>query len=202
VVRLVDDEHVGDLEDAGLRRLDPVAHAGGEGDDRGVRRGATSTSDCPTPTVSTMTSSNPAASRTSTACGVANDRPPRWPRDAIERMNTSGSAWWPCMRTRSPSSAPPENGDDGSTARIRDGPSAGTELRRDRVGEGRLPHPRRARDPEDPRPAGARVQRGDDLAQLGRRPVLGHGEQARERAPLTAVETGEESADLDHAHLS
>src|SRR3954447_16749625 len=31
-------------------------------------------------------------------------------------MNTSASVAWSCIRTRSPSSAPPENGDDGSTA--------------------------------------------------------------------------------------
>src|SRR4051794_30000608 len=32
-------------------------------------------------------------------------------------MKTPASVAWSCMRTRSPSSAPPENGDDGSTAR-------------------------------------------------------------------------------------
>ena len=35
-VGLVDDEDVGDLEDAGLGRLDPVAHARGEEDEGGV----------------------------------------------------------------------------------------------------------------------------------------------------------------------
>ena len=75
-----------------------------------------STSDCPTPTVSMITTSKPAASSTRNACGVAQAIPPRWPRVAIERMNTSGSVAWPCIRIRSPSSAPPENGEDGSTA--------------------------------------------------------------------------------------
>ena len=28
------------------------------------------------------------------ACGVAHDSPPRWPREAIERMNTSVSVAW------------------------------------------------------------------------------------------------------------
>ena len=77
---------------------------------------ATSTSDCPTPTVSSSTTSQPAASSTRSACGAAHDSPPRWPREAIERMKTSGSAAWSDIRIRSPSSAPPENGDDGSTA--------------------------------------------------------------------------------------
>ena len=31
-------------------------------------------------------------------------------------MNTPSSVAWSCIRTRSPSSAPPENGEDGSTA--------------------------------------------------------------------------------------
>jgi len=77
---------------------------------------ATSTSAWPTPTVSTSTTSQPAASSTRTACGVAQASPPRWPRLAIDRMNTFGSVAWSCIRTRSPSSAPPENGEDGSTA--------------------------------------------------------------------------------------
>ncbi len=47
---------------------------------------ATSTSDCPTPTVATSTTSQPAASSTLRACGAAHDSPPRCPRLAIERM--------------------------------------------------------------------------------------------------------------------
>ena len=63
--------------------------------------------------------SNPITSGSSTrrACGVAHDRPPRWPREAMERMKTSPSVAWSCIRTRSPSSAPPVNGEDESTAR-------------------------------------------------------------------------------------
>ena len=47
---------------------------------------------------------------------VVGDSPPRCPREATERMKTSGCA--PCspMRTRSPSTAPPVMGLDGSTA--------------------------------------------------------------------------------------
>ncbi len=71
---------------------------------------------CPTPTVSISTTSQPAASSTRRACGVAHASPPRWPRVAIERMNTPSSVACSPIRTRSPSSAPPENGDDGSTA--------------------------------------------------------------------------------------
>src|SRR5579875_3005711 len=77
---------------------------------------ATATSACPTPTVSTSTTSQRAASSTRSACGTAADNPPSWPREAIDRMNTPSSVAWSCIRTRSPSSAPPENGEDGSTA--------------------------------------------------------------------------------------
>ena len=63
-VGLVDDEHVGDLEDAGLGRLDAVAHPGREEHQGGVGGAATSTSDWPTPTVSRSTTSQPAASST------------------------------------------------------------------------------------------------------------------------------------------
>jgi hypothetical protein len=79
-------------------------------------RPAISTSLCPTPTVSTRITSQPAASSTRSACGVVHARPPRWPREAIERMYTSRSSAWSCIRTRSPRRAPPEKGDDGSTA--------------------------------------------------------------------------------------
>ena len=77
---------------------------------------ATSISACPTPTVSTKITGKPAASSTATAAVVERDRPPSWPRVASERMKTPSSVAWRCMRTRSPSSAPPENGLDGSTA--------------------------------------------------------------------------------------
>ena len=86
-VGLVDHEDVGDLEDAGLHRLDRVAHARGEQHQRGVgqaRRPRPRPG--PTPTVSTRTTSQPAPSSTRTACGVAADSPPRWPRLDIDRM--------------------------------------------------------------------------------------------------------------------
>ena len=47
---------------------------------------AISTSVWPTPTVSTSTTSQPAASSTRSACGVVQASPPRWPREAIDRM--------------------------------------------------------------------------------------------------------------------
>ena len=77
---------------------------------------ATSISTWPTPTVSTSTNGRPAASMARMASGVAKARPPRWPRVAIDRMKTPWSVACDCMRTRSPRKAPPEKGDEGSTA--------------------------------------------------------------------------------------
>ncbi len=78
---------------------------------------ATSTSDWPTPTVSISTTSQLAASRTRSTCGVVAASPPRCPREAIDRMKTPSSVACSCMRIRSPRRAPPENGEEGSTAR-------------------------------------------------------------------------------------
>ena len=75
-----------------------------------------STSSWPTPTVSMMTMSLPAASSTSAASPVARASPPRWPRVAMLRMNTPASPACACIRTRSPRTAPPVNGLVGSTA--------------------------------------------------------------------------------------
>ena len=125
---------------------------------------ATSTSTWPTPTVSTITHGHPAASSTRTASGVASASPPRWPRVAIERMNTPASRAWSCMRTRSPRMAPPVNGDDGSMAstatarRPRHGPPAA------RAGEGRLAGARRAGDADGVGVAAERVGEAADGA--------------------------------------
>ena len=77
---------------------------------------ATSTSLCPVPTVSSRTMSNPDASRTAAAAVDVAASPPACPRAAIERMKTPSSEAYACIRTRSPRSAPPVIGDDGSTA--------------------------------------------------------------------------------------
>ena len=77
---------------------------------------ATSTSLWPVPTVSIRIRSKPAASSTAAADVEVDASPPAWPRDAIDRMNTASSSACACIRTRSPSSAPPVIGLDGSTA--------------------------------------------------------------------------------------
>ena len=74
----------------------------------------TSTSAWPTPTVSRNTSSLPEASISSAACSAASASPPSAPRVAIERMKTPGSRKCSESRMRSPSRAPPRNGELGS----------------------------------------------------------------------------------------
>ena len=60
---------------------------------------------------------NPGAGKsTLTTSAVERESPPSCPRVAIERMNTSPSSAWRCIRMRSPRIAPPVKGDDGSTA--------------------------------------------------------------------------------------
>src|SRR2546422_229829 len=73
---------------------------------------ATSSSVCPTPTVSMRIRSKPKASSRSATSSVVVARPPCAPRVAIERMNTPGSWLADSMRMRAPNRAPPVKGLD------------------------------------------------------------------------------------------
>ena len=75
-----------------------------------------SSSLCPTPTVSSRMTSIPNPSSTSHTSRVDVASPPNDPRVAIDRIKTPGSSATSSMRIRSPRSAPPVNGDVGSTA--------------------------------------------------------------------------------------
>ena len=81
-------------------------------------------------------------------------------------MNTPGSVAWSCMRTRSPRIAPPLNGLVGSTASTPTVEVVARGCTRRGVGERRLPRAGRAGDPDRPRLAGVRMQRGDDRARV------------------------------------
>ena len=89
---------------------------GGQTTTRVSASAAMRVSDWPVPTVSTMTRSKPAASKQSTAARAARDRPPSSPRAENERMKAFGCAAFSPMRMRSPSTAPPVIGLDGSIA--------------------------------------------------------------------------------------
>ena len=60
---------------------------------------------------------------------------------AMLRMNTPGSRVWDCMRMRSPSTAPPVNGLEGSTAMTPTARPVGAESRGQPVDQGRLAGP-------------------------------------------------------------
>jgi len=90
-VRLVHDEHVGDLDDAGLDRLDVVAETRDGDETDGVDHADDIDLLLADATVSTRTTSVPSASRTLTTLAVARARPPACPRLAIERMKMPSS---------------------------------------------------------------------------------------------------------------
>ena len=77
---------------------------------------ATASSDCPTPTVSTRTTSKPAASQSSMASRVRRATPPNVPPLGDGRMNACGSRASSSMRVLSPRIEPPDRLLDGSTA--------------------------------------------------------------------------------------
>ena len=77
---------------------------------------ATEASDCPTPTVSTITTSNPAASTIRIASGVRRATPPRAVPEGVGRMNAPGSRASRSIRVLSPRIEPPPTVEEGSTA--------------------------------------------------------------------------------------
>ncbi len=77
---------------------------------------ATATSDWPTPTVSTITTSNPAASQSSIASRVRRATPPRVPAVGDGRTNAESERVSSPMRVLSPRIEPPVRVLDGSTA--------------------------------------------------------------------------------------
>ena len=127
---------------------------------------ATTVSDWPTPTVSTSTTSKPAASHSSIASRVRRATPPRVPPDGDGRMNACGSRARRSMRVLSPMIEPPLRRLDGSTAStatrcpaaVRRDPSSSMKVD--------LPAPGRAADAD---PHGARRWRAA-RRRAGRRP--------------------------------
>ena len=77
---------------------------------------ATAASDCPTPTVSTTTTSNPAASTIRIVSGVRRATPPSDVPDGVGRMYARGSAARRSILVLSPRIEPPLTVEDGSTA--------------------------------------------------------------------------------------
>ena len=142
-IGLVDDEHIADLEQTRLVRLHRVAPARVDHHDRGV--GFAHDLDLDLADAHRLDEHPRLAD-----CVEQPDRLGRrergrrdGPRVAIERMKTPGSVAWSCMRTRSPRIAPPEKGDDGSTASTATSMSAARSERDDLARERRLARARR-----------------------------------------------------------
>ena len=92
LVALVDDDEVGDLEQAGLDRLDLVAHLGRLEHDRRVGRGRDLDLALARPDGLEQHAGRSRRRRGRPPPRVdVGASPPAWPRDAIERMNTSRS---------------------------------------------------------------------------------------------------------------
>ena len=169
-VGLVDHEDVGDLQDAGLDRLDRVAHARARAAPAWCPRAtAISTSAWPTPTVSTSTTSQPAPSSTRTACGVAAASPPRWPaaghRPDVD-AGVGGVVLHPDPVAEDRAAGERAGRVDGEHA----DPVPGRAQRPDQlVGGGRLADPGRAGQPDHLGAARVRRQRGGDLRAAPRR---------------------------------
>ena len=171
----------------GLRHLHGVAQRPARATTTAVSvAAATSTSAWPTPTVSTTTSSYPAASRMRTASGAASAMPPRCPRVAIDRMKTPGSVACSCIRTRSPSSAPPVYGEVGSTARTATATSRARAARTSPAASVDFPTPGAPVRPIVEAAPGAGIDAGGQRLQV-RRAVLDQSRsRAADRAALAA----------------
>src|SRR6266705_1348499 len=137
-----------------IPRLMPWSSSPAPGATRTANRStmpATATSDWPTPTVSTITTSKPAASQSSIASRVRRATPPRVPAVAEDRAG----------RAR----AGRVDGEDGNTVTVLD------EMEAERLDERGLPRSRRARDPDADGAARVREhlgeQRGCLLAMVG-----------------------------------
>ena len=109
---------------------------------------ATATSDWPTPTVSTMTMSNPAASASAMVSRVLRVTPPSVPDVGEGRMKAPGSCARRLMRVLSPRMEPPVRRDVGSTASTARRVAGGDEVHAELVDRRRLADARHARDAE------------------------------------------------------
>ena len=145
LVALVDDDEVGHLQQACLDRLDLVAHLGRLDHDRRVGDGRDLHLALAGPDGLDEHEVEAGRVEHRRRRGRVEASPPACPRDAIERMNTSSSPAYACIRTRSPRSAPPVIGLDGSTARTATGASGGPHLRDQRRDQRALARPRAVR---------------------------------------------------------
>ena len=160
-----------------------------------------STSDWPTPTVSTITQSKQARIRTA-AGKVRSATPPSRRRAAMERTNTPASAGSVSMRVRSPSSAPPERRDDGSTAITPTLRALGAQPGDHRIGQGGFADPGRTGQTEH-QPTGRGI---GGVEQCDQRGIIGGGFQrgkaTRQGALAPGAQGGERAGQRFHSTRS
>ena len=159
---------------------------GHQHDDGDVGRAATSTSSCPTPTVSMMTMSlarriqDRAPRRSSPAPGR-----PSCPRVAMLRMNTPSSPACRPIRTRSPRMAPPVKGLVGSTAITPTARPARTNVRHEPIDQRALAGTRRPGHAHQVRPSGSSEDLADQCGACGRL-VLDERNRPRDRTRIAS----------------
>ena len=160
---------------------------------------ATSVSLWPTPTVSTITTSNPAASTNRIASRVCAATPPSAPLDGDGRMNACGCRASSSIRVLSPRTEPPLTELDGSTASTATRCPACDEVQPERLDQRRLAHARRAGDAHAQRVAGGGQQRGHRRAR--QRLVVGargfrQRDRLGERAAVARADAGDQARAL------
>ena len=170
-VRLVDGDHVGDLEDALLDALELVAGAGEGEEEEGVDHAGDRHLGLTDPDRLDQDHVVRRRPRGPPSPGVvARATPPRVPADGDGRMNAFGSVDSRAIRVLSPSTEPPVRTLDGSTASTPTRWPVGGQPAAERLDEGRLPDAGHAGDADPYAPVGRSTprarQRGHQVAGL------------------------------------
>ena len=191
-VALGDEDEVGHLHDAGLHELQRVAGAGLDAEQDEV--GAVGDLGLGLADADRLDDHPVEAARISTTAGKAGSaRPPRRRRAAIERTKTPGRRGRSAIRVRSPSSAPPERRDEGSTAITATVVAAGAEAGEQRVGQRGLSDAGRPGEPEGDAP-GRRQAASRSATSAGSSGLVSSAERHRASAALPPAASAAEVA--------
>ena len=197
-VGLVDHEDVGDLEDAGLGRLDAVAHPGREQHERGV--GQRGDLHLGLPDADRLDEHDVAAGRRQHAQRLR--RRPGQPAEvaaAGHRADEDPVVGGVVLHAHPVAEQRPAGERRARVDREHADPHPATAVRRhQRAGRGRLADARRPGQPDDPGVPGPRREQRHDLAQR-RGGVLDEADQPRDRTRLAVAEPVDEVGDVEGA---